>query len=178
MVQRATGKIVELHARRGDPRHPRHIIEGQDRVGIGDVQRVTNEHDSIGRVEMVDKYRPELGLAVAISGAYQSNAIAALFGGPGPRFYASGDKVLGPIGLGTRAITLDDQDIAVGQSIKGARMLEPCRQRLDFEAWGPRWRLARLPADRVRNAHGWHQIRVRLGQVRVRAVLPGRVRAL
>jgi hypothetical protein len=45
---------------------PRHIIEGEDRVGIGDVQRVTNEHNSIGRVEMVDEDRPELGLAVAV----------------------------------------------------------------------------------------------------------------
>ncbi len=45
-------------------------IEGEDRVGIRDVQRVTDEHNSIGRVEMVDEDRPQLGLAVAVGSAY------------------------------------------------------------------------------------------------------------
>ena len=118
------------------------------------------------------------GLPFAVGGAKQRDAIAAFCAGPGARLDLSGDVVLGPKGLGARAVAFDDQDVAVRQCVESARVLEPCRKRLDLEAWESLGRLADFPADRLGNAHGRQQVLVRFGQIRVRAILPGRVSSL
>ena len=64
-------------------------------------------------------------LANAIAATNIDQATGALCAGTGARLHLSGDEVLGPKRLGARAVALDDQDVAVGQSIESARVLEP-----------------------------------------------------
>ncbi len=105
----------------------------------------------------------------------QCDAIAALAAAPALAFTFPAMKSLGRGSV--PGLLLSTTRVAVGQSVEGARVLEPCRERLHLEACGSGRYLAGLPIDCLRNAHGRHQVLVRFGQIRVRAILPGGVAA-
>ena len=56
VVDQAAGKVDHLLTRRGDPGLPRSVGKAQDRVGVGDVEIIADQHHTERRVQMVDKY--------------------------------------------------------------------------------------------------------------------------
>ena len=69
--------------------------------------------------------------------------------GAAARFHLALDVILGPEGLGSRAIALDDQNVAVGQRVDDARVHEAGRHRLDLQPGGTVGVSPGLPADRL-----------------------------
>src|SRR5579871_773525 len=104
-------------------------------------------------MEMFDEHRPHGWLTIAIDVVKQGDAIAALTRSPAPRLHLALNEVLGAEGSCARAVALDNQDIAVRQSINDARMQQSRNYRLNIQALTDGRRLPWSPAYRLRNAH-------------------------
>ena len=178
MVDWARGKVGELRAGRGDLRLAGRKGECNDRVGVGHVERTGHPGDPVGRVQSVNKNGLELGHAVAIGIAQQSDAVAALSARACTRLHLTLYIVLRSERLGPGTVALYYEDVTVWQSVYDPRVHQSGRHRLDAHAGWNAWGLTRLPANRLRHAHRGYKILLGLGQVGVGPILLCRVTAL
>ena len=172
------GEVGQLDSRPRDAGLAERIGKGHDPVGVGDVQRVSNQRDPERRIQAIQEDSAQLRLPVAIGVAQQGNAVAARGACAGPIDDRTSKVILGPEIYGRRRIGFDHQDVAVGQRVDDARVHEAGRDRLDLQPARNGGRLARLPADVERHAHRRHHKLLGLGQIGVRAILLARVPAL
>src|SRR4029077_15183248 len=170
VVDGAAGKRRQYGAGRGDLRIARRVGIANDRIGIGDIEVVADQGHTEGRVEVIEEDALRLRLAVAVSVAQQRYAVAR----PGvparsdPGLNPAHDQILRAVdGIGPGLPRLDHQDVAVGENVDRARMLEAGRQRLNLQTVRDGRLFALLPADDPRKMHRREQILLKRGQVRV-----------
>ena len=70
-------EIHELAPRRGDARRARRIGEGDDAIGIADIESVAQQRHAEGLVQPFQEHFPDFGHAIAIRVAQQRDAVRA-----------------------------------------------------------------------------------------------------
>ena len=125
----------EAAPRRGDARRARRVGEGQHAVGVADVEGVAEQRHAEGLVEVLEQGVALLGHAVAVGIAQQRDAVGALAerGGAahGGAHRMVEQRARCAAGLLQR---LGHGDVAVGQHVDPARMLQPGGEGVDLQA--------------------------------------------
>ena len=162
--------------RRGDRGCGRIVGEGDQRVGIGDVERVAEQGHAERRGEAGEVGRPHLRDAVAVAVAQQSDPVRA---GDGRAGRAHEDPHEGRFEAALlilrrrrRRGAFGDQHVAIGKHVEPARMIEPIGEAGDAEPCRGNGRRAFGPADGVGDFDGRDQAAHRRRQRRRR---PGRL---
>ena len=114
------------------------IGEFHDRIGIGDVEILADQHHAERRIQPAEEDAARLGDAVAVGVAQQRDAVGARHPGARPFLRLPVDKALDALAVVRlrRRVALGDQHVAVGQHIDRARMIEPGREGRDRHAVG------------------------------------------
>ncbi len=133
MIDRSGRKVRELHPLRLDPHLSVDIGIAQDRIGVGDIEILADEADAERRLSALPEHAASRrGGAVGVR-AQQGDAIGACRPGAGQRHHQTHHQILGPLDDFARSVAFDDQNIAIGQNIQGARMFEPSCERAECE---------------------------------------------
>ena len=112
------------------------IGELEDRVGIRDIEILTDQHHAERRIQPADEDASGLGDAVAVAVAQQRDAVGARRCGASrlaEQFLRPSSDPLAIVRL-RRRIAFRHQHVAVGQHIDRARMIEPGRERVHRHA--------------------------------------------
>ncbi len=175
-VAAAGGKVHQLARGAGHPVGAERVIKGQHRVVIGDIERAIAPGEAGGRIKaLLQQHHALVGDAVRIGIAQQHDLI-----GRSPRRSRLGEEVSRHPGLdprydpGGRGSGLGragqaGEDIAIGQGIERARVIEPLRKARDREPLGGLGRLALGPANRLGHRDRGEALLLRLGERRIGA---------
>ena len=181
MVDRAAREGRELRAGGRNLYVTLIIGIAHDRVGIGNVEiRADQRHAEWGG-QVVEEDAARIRLAVALGVAQQGDAIAfpRFTSRSHPGFHHAHDDVFRPPDrLDVRRLGFDNQNIAIGQDVDRARMLEALRERLDLQARRGGRRFSLFPADDLGQTHGREEILPQRRQNRIRTDLRHRVESV
>ena len=159
VVDRAGRQGDHLGARGCDAGVASGVGKPQHRVGVGNEKIMADQGHAKRRIQPLKQHRPLVCDAITIGIPQQRDAVGAGRAGPGPLHHQAGQPALdaaGTIGLGRR-VGLGHQDIAVGQDMKPARVVQVARERGHGHA-GRRLRHdAAGPALGRSNVNGWNQ---------------------
>ena len=123
----------EFLALRGDALGARHIGEGYDAVGVADIEGVAEQRHAERLAQSLHENFALFGDAVAIDIAQQRDAVGAFAERP-----CTPHRCLHRVAehVADRAgdlVRLGNQDVAIGQHVDPARMLQAGRKRVDLE---------------------------------------------
>ena len=141
MIDRAAGQIADPGGRRIDLGLPGLVRKFHDRIGIGDIKIVADQHHAERRIQSIhcaEEDAARLGNSVAVGVAQQRDAVGARHAGAGPFLKLLVDESLdarGVVRLG-RCVAFGDQHVAVRQHIDGAGMIEPAGEGIHRHAAG------------------------------------------
>ena len=124
----------EFSPGRGDAVRARHIREGHHAVGVADIERVAQQRHAERLVQSLHENLARFGDAVAIGVAQQRDAVGAdakRGGTPHRRLHRIAEHAPGRSG---DLVRLGNEDVAIGQHVDPARMLQAGRERIDLES--------------------------------------------
>ncbi len=157
----------ELAAGAGELRRAGLIGEGDEPVGIADIERVADQSHAEGLVEAVEIDVARLGGAVAVAVAEQGDAVGADAERGGAAHRRHHRVIEDRMDRLLLLQSLGRQHVAVRQHVEPARMLEAGGEGVDLQPRRRRRRAARLPAARGRHFQGrQHALRAGAGNLR------------
>jgi hypothetical protein len=131
--------------------------EGDDPVRVADVERVADERHAEGLVQALQEGLAGLGGAVAVRVAEQRDPVGAdAQRGGAPHRRGHGVVEDAPRPAARHGQGLGDQDVAVGQDVHPAGMLEAGSEGVDLQPGGGDRGLSRVPAAGRRHLEGRH----------------------
>ena len=149
----ATRQIDDLGALGRDAGFTFLVRKSDNRVGVGDVKRLADQRHAEGRVEALQENRTLVGNAIAIAVTQQRDAVGRAGAGTGPAHqhthHPIGDAVL----HARRRIGFGNEQIAIGQQIHPARMIELVGKGVDRQPLGGGGHGALFPAHGLGNVH-------------------------
>ncbi|MNF94160.1 hypothetical protein D3C84_768600 [compost metagenome] len=125
------------------------VVKAQQAIRVGHVQVVAHQRHAEWRVEVFQEHRAGLSDAVVIAVAQQRDAVRARYACSGAAHDFLGDPALdafGVIGLG-RGVGFGDQDVAIGQHVQPAWVIEIIGKCADLSAAGRHGFCTVRPAD-------------------------------
>jgi hypothetical protein len=127
VIERAAGQVGDLLCRLHNLCITLLVGEAHHGIGIGDIERVADQRHAERRIEVLQQHRAHLGDAVTIGVAQKRDAVGARRACAGPLLRLRVDHTLDALGIfgPLRTVALCDQDIAIRQHQKPARVLEP-----------------------------------------------------
>ncbi|MNS95938.1 hypothetical protein D3C72_1302180 [compost metagenome] len=140
------------------------VIKAHQRVLVGHIQRVADQRQAVGRIELVGKHGLEFVHAVAVGVAQQGQPVAALDRRVALGLDLAGDHVLRLEIGGAAAAPFGHQDVAVGQYQGLARDGQVGGDGGDAVTLGDGGH-AITPCGRLGDGHVRHHATVRRGQL-------------
>ncbi|MNP10537.1 hypothetical protein D3C76_1026930 [compost metagenome] len=171
MVQCAARQISHRRTRALDRGGAGFVMKAQQAIGVGDVEVVANQGHAKRRIEVFDKGRAGFRDAVMVAVAQQADAVGAGHAGAGAVHdlaHHPAANALAVIGLG-RGIGFGHQDIAIGQGVEPARVVQAFGKGRHLSAGRGLGRHTPGPADGRGDVDGGNQGLVGFGQLRRRA---------
>ncbi|OIQ65145.1 hypothetical protein GALL_532980 [mine drainage metagenome] len=167
VVDRPAGQIKNLLGRALGHGVAVGIGQADDRIVIGHIEAGPDQGHAEGTLQVLCEDRAQIGHAVAIGVAQQDDLVGALFQGAGRLLHPLGDPVFQARGLGGLGGGFRGEDVAVGQDIEPAGMVQARGEGRDREAGGRLGLGPSRPGDGLGDIHRRQQTLVGRGQVRL-----------